>query len=62
MLLAVIMGLIWFQLPHDEESIDDRRGLVGNLYKLKNAKKRNFGLNELAYNHRRRPVHLKLIS
>ena len=46
MLIAVIMGLIWFQLPHDEESIDDRRGLVGTLYKLKNAKKRNFGLNE----------------
>ncbi|XP_046851488.1 ABC transporter G family member 9-like isoform X2 [Xenia sp. Carnegie-2017] len=27
-LLALIIGLIWFQVPHKEESINDRRGLL----------------------------------
>ncbi|XP_028394230.1 ABC transporter G family member 9-like [Dendronephthya gigantea] len=28
LLLAIIIGLIWFQLPHKEETINDRRGLL----------------------------------
>ncbi|CAB3976536.1 ABC transporter G family member 14 isoform X3 [Paramuricea clavata] len=28
LLLAIIIGLIWFQVPHEEESISDRRGLL----------------------------------